>query len=122
MIPKGSRDVLSNLRAQGMGDHARFYSVVEDTSTPDSYDTTQQDHYDGQASVHTDRKALRRNERGDEELDADAVVVLPLVTGTVEDKILDSQCEAMFRGQTRTGRAKEVRRRDVTVAVMVDWI
>ena len=104
-----------------MRDHARVYDVVEDTSTTDSYDTKEVDQYDGKASVHTDSKALRRTERGDEELDADAVVVLPLVDDTVEDALLDARCEATFRGQTRTGRVTETRRREVTVVLMVDW-
>lgn len=104
-----------------MGDHARFFTVEEDETTEDAYDTTETTHYDGQASIHTDRSGLDRNVQGDRLPDADAFIVLPMIGADVEDALLDARCEATFRGQARTGRVKETRRREVSVLVLVDW-
>ncbi len=121
MIPSGTRKAMASMREGAMADEARFFSVEKDESTGEPYDTTETTHYDGKASVRTDTKALRRDSAGDEALDADAVVLVPLIEGPVEDTLLDVRCEATFRGQTRTGRVTETRRRDVTVAVGVEW-
>jgi len=126
--PNATFDELEGVAQDFMRDTFTAWEVTEDTATSDKYDTTETEIYgpntdphQGKASVSADTTAFERPQSGDERLDADAVVTLPLVDASVEDALLDAQCEATFRGRTKTGRITGTRRRDVTVQVLVEW-
>lgn len=128
LVPEGTIDAAAETWQGAMDDTLTVWRVEEDTQTASQYDTTKTELYgpntsphDGKASVSADTTAFQQAESGDQSLEADAVVTLPLISASVEDDLLDKRCEATFRGQTRTGRVVETRRREVTVQVAVEW-
>ena len=126
--PQGTLDAMASSRESAMRDTFRAWEVTEDTNTADPYDTTETELYgpntdphQGKASVSEDVSEIARTEQGGESLEADAVVTLPLIQAGLEARLLDKDCEATFRGRTKTGRITGTRRRDVTVQVLVEW-
>jgi len=120
-FPQGTIDMMGTARETAMGDHLKAWDTEADEATEDPYDSTETVHYDGKASLQSDVKALRRDPAGDQALEAEATAIIPLVDKGVEDALLSSRCKASFRGQVRTGRVTETRRREVTLAVGIAW-
>jgi hypothetical protein len=121
-------DELGGVAQDFMRDTFRAWEITEDPNTPDPYDTTEAELYgpntdphQGKASVSEDVSEVARTDQGGESLEADAVVTLPLIQAGLEARLLDKECEATFRGRTKTGRITGTRRRDVTVQVLVEW-
>lgn len=126
--PQGTLDAMASSRESAMRDTFRAWEVTEDPNTADPYDTTKAELYglntdphQGKASVSEDVSEIARTDQGGESLEADAVVTLPLVEASLEAQLIDKECEATFRGRTKTGRITGTRRRDVTVQVLVEW-
>ena len=127
-VPDSTFEELEGVSQAFMDDTLTVWETVEDTSTEDPYDTTQNELYgpivaphEGIASVTEDMTELAREASGDATLDADAAVRIPMIGGDLEKSLIDKDCEATFRGQTRTGMVVGTRRRRVTVLVLVEW-
>jgi len=128
ILPEGTLDAAAAHWEGAMTETLTAWAVEADTGTPDKYDTTKTElygpntsPYEGKASVSEDTTTFARSEDGDEELDADAVVTLPLIGAGLETRLLDKPCEATFRGRTKEGRILRTARRDVTVQLLVEW-
>jgi len=128
-IPEGTFDQLTETSRDFMRDTLTVWAVTEDTSTPDAYDTTETQIYgpsttphEGTCSITEDLTRFDRATSGDETLDADAMATLPLVDASLEKKMIDKECTAEYRGQTRRGRITSTVRRQVTAQLLIEWL
>lgn len=120
LFPESSIAQMQKTSTASMEDDVRIYTpgTAGGFGEDPASDTN---HYNGKGHVQDGRAAVIRERSGDSEIDANAIVRVPLSATVEVDKHIESTYGPTGYRITRTGRIKETDRGHTAIWLFVKW-